>query len=366
MYSWERADWPAYKRDDPKLRKLLTSVHHAQGRLLGRMEGLGFQLRNEAHLQTLTQDVIKSSEIEGENLDHDQVRSSIAERLGIDIGGSIPTDRNVDGIVEMMLDATGNYQLPVTDERLFGWHNCLFPTGRSGMTKIDVGSYRTDKTGPMQVVSGYAGREKVHYQAPPATRVSEEMTHFLSWIESTAEEDPILKAAIAHLWFVTIHPFDDGNGRIGRAIADLCLARADQTPQRFYSMSKQIREERKAYYDILEHTQKQDLDITDWLEWFLGCLLRAIQGAGTTLDATLSKAHFWEELSGTPLNKRQSKVINKLLDGFEGKLTTSKWAKLTRCSQDTAYRDILDLTKKNVLEKGPEGGRSTHYLLVKK
>jgi len=364
MYSWEKKSWPGFRRDNERLAKLLRSVHHAQGRLLGRMEGLGFQLRNEAHLQTLTQDVIKSSEIEGENLNHDQVRSSIAKRLGIDIGGSTPTDRNVDAIVEMMLDATSNYQSPMTDERLFGWHNCLFPTGRSGMAKIDVGRYRSDKAGPMQVVSGPMGQEKVHYEAPPAERMESEMSRFLTWLESGEEEDPILKAAIAHLWFVTVHPFDDGNGRIGRAVADLCLARADQTAQRFYSMSKQIRDERSEYYDILEKTQKQDLDITDWLEWFLSCLLRAMHGAETTLDSILSKARFWESLSGTPLNERQSKVINKLLDDFEGKLTTSKWAKLTKCSQDTAHRDIMDLVNKRILEKLPEGGRSTNYWLA--
>lgn len=364
MYSWENADWPTFRRSSEKLETLLKSVHHAQGRLLGRMEALGFQQRNEAHLQTLTQDVLKTSEIEGENLDYEQVRSSIAQRLGIDAGGFVTADRNVDAIVEVMLDATNNYLSPVTSERLFGWHSCLFPTGRSGMTKINVGHYRTDEAGPMQVVSGPVGREKVHYQAPPANRLEQEMTHFLAWLESNEENDPILKAAIAHLWFVTIHPFDDGNGRIGRAIADLCLARADQTSQRFYSMSKQIREERNAYYDILEHTQKSGLDITDWLEWFLNCLLRAIQGAGGTLDSILSKAQFWEKLGGTPLNERQVKILNKLFDGFEGKLTTTKWAKLAKCSQDTAYRDIMDLIEKGVLEKLPEGGRSTNYWLA--
>ena len=364
MYSWKKDNWPEFRRDTERLAKLLRSVHHTQGRLLGRMEGLGFQLRNEAHLQTLTEDVIKSSEIEGENLNHNQVRSSIAKRLGIDIGGSVPTDRNVDGIVEMMLDATSNYQSPITDDRLFGWHNCLFPTGRSGMAKIDVGRYRTDKSGPMQVVSGPVGRKKVHYEAPPAERMETEMARFLTWLESDEEEDPILKAAIAHLWFVTVHPFDDGNGRIGRAVADLCLARADQTAQRFYSMSKQIRDERSGYYDILEQTQKNDLDITDWLEWFLSCLLRAMHGAETTLDSILSKARFWENLSGIQLNERQLKIINMLLDGFKGKLTTSKWAKITKCSQDTAYRDILDLIEKAILAKSTEGGRSTNYWLA--
>ncbi|MEQ9145518.1 MAG: Fic family protein [Parvibaculaceae bacterium] len=365
LYIWERANWPTYKWDTGRLAKLLTSVHHAQGRLLGRMESLGFQLRTEAHLQTLTQDVLKSSEIEGENLDQEQVRSSIARRLNINVGGLVPSDRNVDGVVEMMLDATDRYKEPITPDRMFGWHSCLFPTGRSGMTRIKVGEYRDDADGPMQVVSGPIGREKVHYQAPPADRVPKEIDTFLSWLNNHEEEDPILRAGIAHLWFVTIHPFDDGNGRIGRAIADYCLSYADQSAQRFYSMSKQIRIERNAYYDVLEKTQKADLDITRWLDWFLSCLHRAILGADETLDAILNKARFWDRIQGAPLNERQSKIINKLLDDFEGKLTTSKWAKLTKCSQDTAYRDILDLVEKGILEKSTEGGRSTNYHLVR-
>ena len=364
MYLWEIADWPALTWDEKRLTRLLAEVSRQQGRLLGKMETLGFELRNEAHLQTLTEDVVKSSEIEGEKLERDQVRSSIARRLGMDAGGLVPVDRNVEGVVEMMLDATGNYDQPLTEERLFAWHASLFPTGRSGMTKIRVGSWRDDSSGPMQIVSGPVGREKVHYEAPPAERMPDEMAKFLRWFEQPGDIDPLLIAGLAHLWFVTIHPFDDGNGRIARAIADMALARSEKTDQRFYSMSAQIRREHKNYYDKLEMAQKGDLDITRWQDWFLNCLGRAIAGAQDTLGAVLDKARFWERFATEALNDRQIKVLNRLLDGLEGKLTTSKWAKLAKCSQDTAYRDILDLIERGALQKDPGGGRSTSYSLL--
>ncbi len=363
MYLWEKSDWPAFTWDERSLTRLLAHVAREQGRLLGKMEALGFDLRSEAHLRTLTEDVIKSSEIEGEKLDRAQVRSSIARRLGMEAGGLIPADRNVEGVVEMMLDATGNYTEALTKERLFAWHASLFPTGRSGMTKIQVGIWRDDRNGPMQVVSGPVGREKVHYEAPPADRVSGEMEKFLRWFEQPGDMDPLLIAGIAHLWFVAIHPFDDGNGRIARAIADMALARSEKTGQRFYSMSAQIRNEHKDYYKTLEWTQKGGLDVTRWQGWFLNCLLRAIEGARETLGTVLGKARFWERFAKEPLNERQIKVLNRLLDGFEGKLTTSKWAKIARCSQDTAYRDILNLIDRGALRKDPGGGRSTSYSL---
>ncbi len=364
MYIWEKAGWPAFTWDERSLAKTLATVSREQGRLLGKMEGLGFGLRNEAHLRTLTEDVIKSSEIEGEKLPRDQVRSSIARRLGLDVGGLTPADRNVEGVVEMMLDATGNYDKALTESRLFAWHASLFPTGRSGMRFIKVGDWRDDSTGPMQVVSGPIGREKVHYEALPASRIPDEMAKFMRWFEKPSDTDPLLIAGLAHLWFVSIHPFEDGNGRIARAIADMALARSEKTGQRFYSMSAQIRHENKEYYDLLEWTQKGELDVTRWQDWFLNCLLRAIEGAQETLSAVLNKAHFWERFAKEPLNERQIKMLNMLLDGFEGKLTTSKWAKITMCSQDTAYRDILDLVDRSALQKDPGGGRSTSYSLA--
>jgi Fic family protein len=329
------------------------------------MQGLGFELRREAHLSTLTEDVVRSSEIEGEKLDSDQVRSSIARRLGMEVGGLVPADRDVDGVVEMMLDATTNYTEPLTADRLFGWHAALFPTGRSGLHKITVGNWRNDSGGPMQVVSGPIGRQKVHYEAPPAARVSEEMKRFLSWFKAPGDTDPLFVAGLAHLWFVTIHPFDDGNGRVARAIADMALSRAEQSTQRFYSLSAQIRREQGDYYITLERTQKGGLDITSWQEWFLSRLRRAIEGSQDTLSSVLQKARFWERFAQQPLNARQVSVMNRLLDGVEGKLTTSKWAKLTQCSQDTAYRDILDLVERGALYKDSAGGRSTSYSLVK-
>jgi len=363
MYLWERPDWPDFTWEDRSVSNLLAHAHREQGRLQGKMEALGFDLRSEAHLRTLTTDVVKSSEIEGENLDSDQVRSSIARRLGMDVSGLVPADRDVEGVVEMTMDATGNYDEPLTEARLFAWHAALFPTGRSGMRFIQSSNWRNDSDGPMQIVSGPIGREKVHYQAPPAARVPEEMSTFLDWFEQSAGVDPLLEAGLAHLWFATVHPFDDGNGRIARAIADMALARAENRRQRYYSMSTQIRNERKQYYAMLERTQKSELDVTQWQEWFLGCLARAVEGAQETLDSVLEKSRFWERFAQEPLNPRQIKVLNRLLDGFEGKLTTSKWAKLAKCSQDTAYRDILDLVKRGALQKDPGGGRSTSYSL---
>lgn len=363
MYIWEKKEWPALTWDDKNLSRLLSRVSREQGRLLGKMEGLGFDLRTEANLQTLTEDVVKSSEIEGEKLNSDQVRSSIARRLGIYVGGLVPTDRDVEGVVEMMLDATGNYAAPLTTERLFDWHAAMFPTGRSGMRKIIVGAWRNDHEGPMQVVSGPVGKETVHFEAPPAERIPEEMEQFLNWFARPGEIDPLLRAGLAHLWFVTIHPFDDGNGRIARAIADMALAQEEKTGQRFYSMSAQIRRERNEYYALLERTQKGDLDVTNWQDWFLNSLQHSFAGAEDTIGAVLYKARFWQRFAAESLNERQIKVLNKLLDGFEGKLTSSKWARIARCSQDTAYRDILDLVRRGALQKEPGGGRSTSYTL---
>jgi Fic family protein len=362
-YIHELADWPNLRWSDEQLAQPLAAVRHRQGRLIGHMEALGFPLREEAVLYALTEDVIKSSEIEGEVLDREQVRSSIARRLGMDIGGLVEADRNVEGIVEMMLDATQSYAQPLTAERLFGWHAALFPTGRSGMSHITVGAWRTAEAGPMQVVSGPIGRERVHYEAPASERMDIEMSRFIDWFE-TATPDPVLKAGIAHLWFVTIHPFDDGNGRIARAIADQALARAEGTAQRFYSMSAQIRTERKAYYNMLESTQKGDLDVTPWLLWFIGCLDRAFDGAETILASVMRKARFWESVAGQPLHERQRKVINRLLDGFEGKLTNAKWSAITKASSDTALRDISDLVQRGILVKDLAGGRSTSYSLA--
>jgi len=363
-YIHEHKDWPNFRWSQERLADQLAAVRHRQGRLIGHMEALGFHLRAEAVLQTLTEDVLKSSEIEGEKLDREQVRSSIARRLGMDVGALTPADRNVEGVVEMMLDATQKFGAPLTVERLSDWHAALFPTGRSGMSKIRIGDWRDDSSGPMQVVSGPMGRERVHFQAPAAHRLNQEMRAFLAWFNGREPLDAVLKAGVVHLWFVTIHPFDDGNGRIARAIADMALARSENSSQRFYSMSAQIRVERKAYYDILEATQKGDLDITDWLEWFLGCLGRAVDGADTTLASVLKKARFWGLHGGESFNDRQRKILNRALDGFEGKLTSSKWAALGKCSHDTASRDMDDLVKRGILTRNPAGGRSTSYSLV--
>ncbi len=363
--------WPKFTWDSEKIIPLLGNVRNHQGRLIGRMEMLGFPLRSEAILQTLTLDIVKSSEIEGEILDVAEVRSSIARRLGMDIGGLVSSDRHVDGIVEMMVDAVQNFDKPLTQDRLFGWNASLFPSGRSGMYKITVGAWRSDAQGPMRVVSGAIGRQKVHYEAPEAVRLPMEMDKFLCWFNSAKDLDAVLKAGIAHLWFVTLHPFDDGNGRVARAIADMQLARADGSRDRFYSMSVQIRQERSAYYDILEKTQKNTytvkdgIDITSWLEWFLMCFDRALYITEDTLSGVLKKARFWESCQAGGINERQKEIINKLFDGFEGKLTSSKWAKITKCSQDTALRDIQDLLEKDILRKDPAGGRSTSYSLGK-
>ncbi len=327
------------------------------------MEALGFTLQQEAVLQTLTADVVTTSDIEGEKLDADQVRSSIASRLGIEIGALRPADRRVDGIVEMTLDATRHFDRPLTAKRLFAWHDSLFPAGRSGMARILTGAWRDEGSGPMQVVSEPLGQERVHFEAPSANRLDLEMQAFLDWFEASSTVDAVSKASLAHLRFVTIHPFEDGNGRIARAIADMTLARSEASPQRFYSMSSQIRVERKTYYDILESTQNGNMDVTAWMEWFFGCLGRAIDGAHTTLSAVLTKARFWGRIEAFPLNVRQRLVLNRLLDGFEGKLTSSKYAKLAQCSQDTALRDILELVQYGVLRRNSEGGRSTSYAL---
>jgi Fic family protein len=364
-YIHEHPEWPRLQWDDARLLPLLAEIRHRQGRLLGRMEGLGFRLRTEASLTTLTADVTQSSAIEGERLDAAQVRSSIARRLGLDFGGGVKASREVEGVVEMMLDATQKYAEPLTTERLFGWHAALFPTGRSGMRRITVGAWRAASAGPMQVVSGPIGRERVHFEAPEARRLRREVATFLDWFERTQDVDPVLKAGVAHFWFVTLHPFEDGNGRISRAIADMALARAEGTSERFYSMSTQIEAEKKNYYLQLERSQKGGVDITAWLEWFLGCLGRAIAGAETGLAVVLKKARTWERInSRSSVNERQRKVINRLLDGFEGKLSTSKYAKLAKCSADTALRDIKLLLDQGILVQEEGGGRSTSYRLA--
>jgi len=364
MYIHERKDWPKFTWDAAALNPLLAQVRHSQGLLLGRMEALGFSLRQEATLTTLTEDVVKTSAIEGEKLDTEQVRSSIAKRLGIDLGLSLQIDRNVEGIVEVMLDATRRHTAPLTQQRLFGWHAALFPAARSGLQRIRVGGWRDEGSGAMQVVSGPFGRERIHYEAPAHDRLENEMSQFLTWFNRAPEADPVIKSALAHFWFVTIHPFDDGNGRIARAIADLQLARSENSTQRFYSMSAQIQRERNEYYDVLERCQKGSLDITKWIEWFLNSFGHAIAASDKTLEAVLAKAGFWKKHAGQSLNPRQKEIINRLLDGFNGKLTSSKWAKLTKSSQDTALRDIADLIGRGMLAKTDAGGRSTGYNLV--
>ena len=365
IYIHQLPEWPRFRWNEEKTAALLGAVRHKQGRLLGRMESLGFSLQKGAELKTLTLDVLKSSEIEGEKLNAGQVRSSIARRLGMDIAGAVPADRHVEGVVEMMLDATQNFDKPLTEERLHAWQAALFPTGRSGMRKITVGAWRNDAEGPMQVISGPVGKEKVHFETPPATLLGREMSRFIEWANQSDGTDLVLRSAVAHLWFVTIHPFDDGNGRIARAIADWFLAKSESSPQRFYSMSAQIRLERKAYYDMLEATQKGSLEITPWIEWFLDCLGRAIDATETTLGVVLRKARFWEKHAETAINGRQRLILNQLLDGFDGKLTTTKWAKMTKCSHDTALRDIQGLIDLDILIKEPAGGRSTSYSLKK-
>ncbi|QHS35572.1 Fic family protein [Alcaligenes faecalis] len=361
-YIWQSPHWPDWQYDLAALADSLAAVSRAQGLLLGRLADVGMALRDEASLAALTDDVVQTSAIEGETLSVASVRSSVARRLGVDIGALTPADRHVDGIVDMVLDATGNAMAPLTVERLFGWHASLFPTGYSGISTIKVGNWRDDTTGPMQVVSGSIGREKVHFEAPPANRLPTEAARFLAWLNSPKPKEPaLIRAGLGHLWFVTLHPFDDGNGRIARAIGDLLLTRADGSPQRFYSLSAQIQRERKDYYDILERTQKGDMDVTRWLMWFLTTLLKAIEHSHSVLDQVFIKAKFWQHAATIPMNERQIKVLNRLLDGFEGKLTTTKWAALAKCSQDTALRDITELLHHGVLQRSSSGGRSTSY-----
>lgn len=365
MWIHEDKTWPNFTWDAEKLAPLLSDIRYCQGRLIGRMESLGFELQREASLNMLTNDVVKSSAIEGENLNPEEVRSSIARRLGVDIGGYIPANRDVEGIVEIMLDATQRFQAQLTKERLFDWHAALFPTGRSGMHFITVAGWRTIDAGPMQVVSGPIGREKVHFEAPNADRLEKEMQPFLEWFDKQNNLDPVIKAGIAHLWFVTIHPFEDGNGRIARAIGDMALARADGTSNRFYSLSTQIESERKIYYKNLEKQQRNSTEITHWLEWFLDALGRAIYSAETAVGRVLFKARLWDKINQNPVNERQRLIINRMLDdNFEGHMNTSKYAKLAKCSNDTALRDIQDLKERGVLIQNPGGGRSTSYRLV--
>ena len=365
-YIWQLPGWPHFSYDAAALAAALGQVHRAQGQLMGRMAELGMTQREQATLQVLTQEVIKTSEIEGERLNLDAVRSSLARRLGLDIGALAPSDRHVDGVVDVVLDATRNFDQPLTQERLFGWHAALFPTGYSGRVRITVAGWRTDASGPMEVVSGPVGREKVHFTAPPAHTLAAQTDTFLHWFNASPAGDALIKAGLAHLWLVTLHPFDDGNGRISRAVGDMALARAEGTGQRFYSFSAQIQRERKDYYAQLEATQQGPLDVTPWLSWFLGCLLRAVQGADTTLAGVLDKAQFWQRWAGTPMNARQTLVLNRVLDGFEGKLTNAKWAAWADCSADTALRDINDLLARGVLRKLEGGGRSTGYALCVK
>ncbi len=362
-YIHELKNWPEFTWDQKRLAGRLGAVHQLQGRLLERMESLGFKLQKQAVLQTLTEEVLRSSEIEGEILDKEQVCSSVARHLGLDVGGLAPADRHVEGIVEMMFDATQNFDAPLTSERLCAWHAALFPTGRSGMSRITVGAWRNDRTGPMQVISGPIGRERVHYEAPPAAKLENEMQIFLEWFNKDDGGDLIIKAGIAHLWFVTIHPFDDGNGRIARAVTDMVLARSEKSAQRFYSMSAQIQQARNDYYDFLEAAQKGSMDVTNWLDWFIGCLGRAFGNTEMILAGTLRKSRFWRHYQNISFNDRQRRILNQLFDGFEGKLTSSKWAKLANCSQDTALRDIDELFGCFILSKNPEGGRSTSYSL---
>jgi Fic family protein len=360
-YIYQYENWPHFTWDEKQIQVILGKVRHLQGKIFGQMGALGFSVKEETLLSTLTSDVIKSSEIEDERLNYEQVRSSIARRLGIDYAGMVYSDKEVEGVVEMMLDATQNYNEPLDEERLFAWHAALFPSGRSGMQRIDVACYRN---GAMQVVSGAMGKEKVHYEAPPPNRTKEEMDVFLNWFNSDTKIDNVLKAAIAHFWFIIIHPFDDGNGRIARALSDLLLSLSDDSPQRFYSLSSQILTERKVYYEILNKIQHSNGDITEWLDWFLNCLYRALKTSEETMHRVLYKSEFWDKHKNTSINSRQRVMLNKLLDGFDGKLKSSKWAKITKCSADTALRDIKDLIEKGILNQEKPGGRSTNYELI--
>ncbi len=363
-YIHELDSWPNFRWDDREILALVGKVRNLQGQLIGKMESVGFELKTEATLENIAIEIIKSSEIEGEILNTDEVRSSLARKLGIRRAGLVPSSRDVDGIVDLMVDATHNHLLNLTQDRLLNWHSSLFPAGRSRMYKIIVGNWRDDSTGPMQVVSGAMGKEKIHFEAPAASRISNEMSYFLEWLNEENKLDPVLKAGIAHLWFITIHPFEDGNGRIARALTEMLLTRSDGISQRFYSMSSQIRLQRKEYYEILEQTQKGNLDIHRWLEWFLLCLSHALNASSVILNKVLYKHDFWLKNAKKPLNDRQRKMLNKLLDDFVGKLTTKKWAKMMKCSHDTALRDINALISTGILRKEKEGGRSTNYELA--
>ena len=363
LYVYNNVEWPEFRWDSAALAQQLGAVRKRQGQLLGWMKNLGYDLQQEAELETITEEIEKSSEIEGESLDREQIRSSVARRLGMDVGALTQAERNVEGIVDMMIDATTKFDEALTSERLFGWHAALFPTGYKRLQPIRIGAWRDDRDGPMQVISGPMGKHLVHFEAPAASRLDEEMKQFLVWYNGELEIDSVLKAALAHLWFVTIHPFDDGNGRIARAIADMTLARSDGTSQRFYSMSPQICADRKGYYNILEETQKGTLDVTAWMHWFLGCLDRAFDGANDVLASVLKKASFWRLHVQEQFNDRQKSMLDKLLNGFTGKLTRQKWVKITKCSAITAYRDISYLIERRILVQEPAGGRSTSYLL---
>ena len=364
MYLWDRADWPAFRWDADALLTALADARSRQGRLLGTMSQLGFDLKVESELHATTEDVVKTSEIEGQTLDAAGVRSSVARRLGVSVGGVSVSDRTADGVVEMVLDATQHHDRPLTRERLRGWHAALFPTGYSGVRKITIAGWRTDREGPMRVVSGPMGRQRVHYQAPPAERVAVEMDRFLSWFNSRPPIDGLLRSAVAHLWLVTIHPFDDGNGRIARAIADLALAQMEGTGQRFYSVSAQIRRERSRYYRTLETTQRGTLDITEWLAWFVACFGRAIDEAETEHGAVLAKAAFWRRYAHEPFSARQKAVLNRVLHRIVGKLTAKKWATLGKCSIATAQRDINDLVARRLLIRNPGGSKRTSYRIA--
>ena len=359
-YIYQYNNWPNFTWNEQEVQLILGKVRHLQGKIFGQVSALGFSVKEETMLTTLTLDVLKSSEIEGKLLNYEQVRSSIAKKLGLEYAGMVYPDRNVEGVVDMLLDATQNYDKLLDEKRLFGWHAALFPTGWSGIYKIDVGCYRKDE---MQIVSGAMGKEKVHYQAPPHNQVKFEMDRFIEWFNNDTALDLVVKSAIAHFWFIIIHPFDDGNGRIARAISDLLLARSEDSSQRFYSLSNQILLERRKYYSTLQKIQHSNGEITEWLVWFLNCLYDALKNTEQTIKKVLYKADFWDNHKNTELNSRQRLMLNKLFDGFEGKLKTSKWAKITKCSQDTALRDIKDLIEKGILRQEKSGGRSTNYEL---
>jgi len=364
MFIWQRPEWPNFHWDHARLIEPLAAARLKQGRLIGGMARLGFDINREAQLEALTEDVVKSSAIEGETLNRAGVRSCLARRLGVPEAAAAPADRRADGIVEMMLDATENFAQPLTRERLWAWQAALFPTGVSGLHRVRTGAWRDDADGPMQVVSGPVGHRRVHYEAPPADRLEAEMQRFLAWFEGRSATDGLLRAGLAHLWLVTIHPFEDGNGRIARAVADQALARSEGSGQRFYSMSSQIQRERSAYFDRLEAAQKGDLDVTDWMEWFLACFARAINGAEAASAQVQQKADFWRRHAGAPLSGRQTAVLNRYLDGFEGKLTARKWAILTKVSVPTAQRDINELLDRGLLRRNPGGSKNTSYDLT--